>query len=161
MPVDVLRGKDLTSQGSTDIIDTLPPQTVEASTVTPNADVSAPLPSRAARAIAKPRPEPPRSTQGISRKKIAKTLRKVMLRVRRCYERELKSNPRLSGKVVARIDAAANGKVENVTVQRDSLNNQATTVCIVWLLRRLEFPPSSDGRSMRFSVPLSFEPEGR
>ena len=99
------------------------------------------------------------SVQTPTRAKIEVALKRVMPRVRQCYERELASNPWLSGEVVARIKAAPSGAVEKVTIERSTLDSKATIGCIVRLLRRLEFPASSSGQPMRFSVPLAFEPE--
>ena len=124
------------------------------------AETSAESARSEAPAKAKPRPKsPPPTGQALSRKRIGGVLKRVMPRVRQCYERELTSNPWLSGEVIAEIEATANGAVQRVYIRQTSLDSKATVNCIVRLLQHVEFPPSPRGRRMRFSVPLAFEPE--
>lgn len=53
-----------------------------------------------------------------------------------CYERELKRNPDLKGKIVVRFVVAPNGKVKDVKIVSSTLNNQSVERCIISRIRR-------------------------
>lgn len=95
-----------------------------------------------------------------SREEIRAGLRRVMPQVRQCYERELASNPRLSGRVRVQMSVEADGRVKAVTIKSTTLDSEVTIACIVRLLRRAEFP-RSDLPLRRYSVPLAFAPGRR
>lgn len=48
-----------------------------------------------------------------------------------CYERELKRNPTLKGKVVVRITVSPDGQVTNVSILSSTLNNDRVERCII------------------------------
>lgn len=62
--------------------------------------------------------------------------------VQYCYERELKRNPALKGKVTVRITVAAAGNVSNVEIVNSTLNNSRVERCIMSRIRLWkDFPP--------------------
>ncbi len=53
-----------------------------------------------------------------------------------CYERQLKRNPNLKGKISVRFTIAPDGTVSNVELISSTLNNQAVERCVVSRIRR-------------------------
>jgi len=55
--------------------------------------------------------------------------------IRYCYERELKRNPTLKGKLVVRITVGPDGKVQNASIFSSTLNNDRVERCILTRIR--------------------------
>ncbi len=72
-----------------------------------------------------------------------------------CYERELRKNPNLSGKIVVRFTINENGKVSDVRIESDSMGNPGVSDCILSRIRRWIFPKPDEG-SVTVSVPFVF-----
>jgi len=73
-------------------------------------------------------------------------LREVLLRhvpaIQYCYERELRRNPELRGKVVVRITVAPDGSVKNAVIVSSTLENERVERCIISrILLWKDFPP--------------------
>lgn len=73
-------------------------------------------------------------------------LREVLLRhvpaIQYCYERELRRNPELRGKVVVRITVAPDGSVKNAVIVSSTLENERVERCILSrILLWKDFPP--------------------
>lgn len=73
-------------------------------------------------------------------------LREVLLRhvpaIQYCYERELRRNPELRGKVVVRITIAPEGSVKNAVIVSSTLENERVERCIISrILLWRDFPP--------------------
>src|SRR5581483_4600127 len=71
---------------------------------------------------------------------IVREVRARMSAIKLCYERALKRNPNLSGKVVIRWTITAAGTVTGVDVDQDNLNDSEVTGCIKGLVARWRFP---------------------
>ncbi len=72
-----------------------------------------------------------------------------------CYERELRKNPNLSGKIVVRFTIGEDGKVSDVRIESDSMGNPEVADCILSRIRRWIFPKPDEG-SVTVSVPFVF-----
>jgi TonB family protein len=90
------------------------------------------------------------------------SLREVTLRhvpaVKYCYERSLRQNPSLQGKVVVRITVAPDGCVSDVSVVSSTLNDEKAEQCILSRIRQWkDFEPiaSSEG-SVTFKQTYAF-----
>ncbi len=55
--------------------------------------------------------------------------------IRYCYERELKRNPTLKGKLVVRITVGPDGRVKNASILSSTLNNDSVERCILTRIR--------------------------
>jgi TonB family protein len=88
---------------------------------------------------------------------IAKEIRRRMGAVRACYERELKRNPQLGGKVVVRFVIGANGAVTEAEIESNTMQDDAVGECIVANIKRFRFPPP-EGGSVEVSYPFVFQP---
>jgi len=70
-----------------------------------------------------------------------------------CYEKELKRNPALRGKVVVRFTITPDGSVENVELVSSDLNNRRVEQCIISKIRRWsdfgEIDPSFGNTTIR------------
>ncbi len=70
-----------------------------------------------------------------------------------CYERELKKNPRLKGRVVVELDLVAPQKVSRVVV-RDNLRKPAFTTCVKRTMKKLFFPSLREDLSIEIPFDL-------
>jgi TonB family protein len=87
---------------------------------------------------------------------VVKEVRARMSAIKACYERALKRNPNLSGKVVVRWTITAAGTVSGVDIDQDSLGDSEVTNCIKGLVARWRFPAPSGG-SVEVSFPFVFQ----
>ncbi|MCX7945296.1 MAG: TonB family protein [Deltaproteobacteria bacterium] len=72
-----------------------------------------------------------------------------------CYERELRKNPNLSGKIVVRFTIGEDGKVTDVRIESDSMGSAEVADCLISRIRRWIFPKPDEG-SVTVSVPFVF-----
>jgi hypothetical protein len=72
-----------------------------------------------------------------------------------CYNRALKRNPALSGKLVIRWTIKAAGTVSGVDIDQDSLGDSAVANCVKGLIARWHFPVPK-GESVEVSFPFVF-----
>jgi TonB family protein len=68
-----------------------------------------------------------------------------------CYEKELKRNPSMKGKVVVRFSISTSGRATEIEIEENTLGNDAVSACIKAIIRTWMFPfkPESD-------VPVAF-----
>jgi len=75
-----------------------------------------------------------------------------------CYERALKSNPALAGKLVMRFSIASAGTVVAVAVDEDTLGAPDVAGCVRGLIARWRFPPPTDADvPVEVSFPFVFQ----
>ncbi|HNS98925.1 MAG TPA: AgmX/PglI C-terminal domain-containing protein [Polyangiaceae bacterium] len=77
---------------------------------------------------------------------------------RGCYERALRTNPMLEGRMMVAVRVASNGNVCSASVVQDSVGSAQVTSCVSSLFSGKRFPPVTDGRCADVQVPLSFKP---
>lgn len=77
--------------------------------------------------------------------------------IKSCYERELKANPTLSGKVVVQFTIQESGRVGDVKITSDSTNEPRVGQCIVNQISHFRFP-SPEGGSVTASYPFVLQP---
>ena len=73
-----------------------------------------------------------------------------------CYERALKRNPNLSGKVVLSFTVSSIGKVTGADIDNDSMHDDEVNSCITSIVRSWRFP-APDGGEVHFSYPFIFQ----
>lgn len=87
---------------------------------------------------------------------VTKEVKARMGAIKACYERALKRNPSLSGKVVVRWTITAAGTVSGIDIDQDSLGDSEVTSCIKSLVARWRFPAPSGG-AVDVSFPFVFQ----
>lgn len=79
--------------------------------------------------------------------------------IQACYQRALKRNPKLTGKISIRLIINAMGKVTKVSVDSDSVGDPSVTSCIKSIAGRWRFPPPEGGPA-EVVVPIVFQSSG-
>lgn len=87
---------------------------------------------------------------------VSKEVRSRLGAVKACYERALKRNPSLSGKIVIHWTITAAGTVSGVDVENDTMGDSEVASCIKSLIARWRFPAPSGG-SVDVSFPFVFQ----
>ena len=87
---------------------------------------------------------------------VAKEVRSRLGAIKACYERALKRNPNLSGKIVIHWTITQAGTVSGVDVEQDTLGDAEVASCIKSLVARWRFPAPSGG-SVEVSFPFVFQ----
>jgi TonB family protein len=82
-----------------------------------------------------------------------------MRMVQDCYERELKRDPQLAGKVEIEFTIGADGSVEDARVAQNRMGSGEVGNCIVGRILRWKFPKPSGG-SVTVNFPFIFTPAG-
>jgi hypothetical protein len=106
--------------------------------------------TRVSASVSSSAPEVESST--LDRDAVARYIKSRNAAIRSCYERELKLNPNLKGKLGMRITISTSGKVSEVEVDEDTLHSDAVASCIRGLIRFWNFPfkPEQDA-AVQFS----------
>ncbi len=86
---------------------------------------------------------------------VSKEVRARIGAVKACYERALKRNPSLSGKIKVRWTITAAGTVSGIDVSDDSVGDSEVSSCIKQLVARWRFPAPSGG-SVEVEFPFVF-----
>ena len=77
---------------------------------------------------------------------------------RGCYERALRLNPTLTGRVMVAVTIGAQGQVCSASVTQNSLGDASVASCITQRFRSGTFPPPKGG-CVNTQVPLNFIPK--
>lgn len=88
---------------------------------------------------------------------IKRVLKQGKRMVAMCYERALKHNPALHGKVGIQFTIGSKGLVTQVVLVDSSLSNKRVTDCIVRGIHRWVFPPPLDAEVMVYT-PFDLKP---
>jgi outer membrane biosynthesis protein TonB len=87
---------------------------------------------------------------------VSKEVKSRLGAIKACYERALKRNDKLSGKVVIHWTITAAGTVSGVDVEQDTLGDAEVASCIKSLIARWRFPSPSGG-AVEVSFPFVFQ----
>jgi hypothetical protein len=90
---------------------------------------------------------------------IAREIRGRKKALAACYERALKAEPTLAGKLVVRFSLAAAGTVTAVDIDDDTLGSAEVSACIRAVVLRWRFPALAEGPA-ELSFPFVFQPGG-
>lgn len=93
----------------------------------------------------------------VDREALAKYVRQRKSAIQACYEKELKRNPTLKGKVVVRFSIATSGRATDIDIEENTLGNDAVASCIKAVIRAWSFPfkPPSE---VPVAYPFVFSP---
>ncbi len=90
---------------------------------------------------------------------IAAVVKSKISGIKYCYEKELKNNPNLAGKVVVNFTIGATGDVTAYKVENSTIGNAEVEQCILRMVRRWKFPQPSGG-DVNVSYPFIFTAQG-
>jgi len=95
----------------------------------------------------------------VDKENLGKYIRMRIKSVQQCYEKELKRNPTLKGKIVVRFVITTQGRVGEVTIDQNTMGDENVAACIKALITRWTFPikPEEDAP---VSFPFVFQPGG-
>ncbi len=65
--------------------------------------------------------------------------------IRHCFERELQTNPSLSGQITANWRVQLDGSVSNATIAESTMNDRSVEGCVVRVIERLRFEEPDGG----------------
>jgi hypothetical protein len=86
-------------------------------------------------------------------KAIQRKINKRRKAIQKCYEKELKKNPKLKGKIRLLITIKPNGRVGLVEVTQNTTNDRDVQRCVVRLFKKTRFP-KPDGGSVQTEIPI-------
>ena len=89
---------------------------------------------------------------------IKTSVNRQMGKVRTCYERALKRDEGLSGKLVMGWRIGADGKVKHVSVVKDQLGSDKVSMCVIGAIATFKFPRGTETVSIEY--PMSFKSDG-
>jgi hypothetical protein len=95
----------------------------------------------------------------LSQAEIARVMRRQLNALRDCYERALKRNRKLSGKLIIKFEILESGRTSNVEFEDASLNSPDVRQCIESRAKYWRFP-KPDGGSVFVAYPIIFTPAG-
>ena len=90
---------------------------------------------------------------------VSRQLRRRVRAVQNCYERELRVNPTLQGRVSVHFTILPTGNVTSARAQSNSTGSPAVASCVVNTVRRLRFNPAPVGGNAMFTCPFDFAPQ--
>ncbi len=76
----------------------------------------------------------------VDREALARYIKARLTAIRGCYEKELKRNPTLKGKVVVRFNITPAGRAGDIRLEENSVGSAEVGLCIVSLMRSWVFP---------------------
>ncbi|MDH5674616.1 MAG: TonB family protein [Myxococcales bacterium] len=79
--------------------------------------------------------------------------------IRACYEKELRRNPTLAGKVTIEFAIQPRGNVTGVKVTTNTTGESAVGTCVANAVQRFRFNPGPEGGAVVFSYPFVFAPQ--
>jgi TonB family protein len=90
---------------------------------------------------------------------VVRQIRARLRAIQRCYERELRNNPTLAGRVMVRFTIQPTGTVSGAQATENSTGSPAVAACVVSTIRRFRFNPGPEGGSVSFAYPFVFAPQ--
>ena len=87
---------------------------------------------------------------------VTPVVRRAFAGLRRCYERSLKTNPVLEGKLQIALTIAPDGRVSDAHVAQTTLDDGELPACILGVIRKLRFGPDPAGESRSVLLPFQF-----
>ncbi len=93
----------------------------------------------------------------ISARQVKQIVTRNMGQMRACYERELKKNASLRGKVVLSWTIGADGVVRRPSVVKNTTRSRALTPCMTRSLKRWRFPKAQSPFDVEY--PFTFKPK--
>jgi len=96
-------------------------------------------------------------TGGLSKEEIGRVIRRNLARFKFCYEKQLTSNPNLSGKIAVYFTIAPTGSVAEASTRETSMNDVTVEECVVKVMTTLKFPQPKGGGVVVVTYPFVFQ----
>jgi Ca-activated chloride channel homolog len=93
----------------------------------------------------------------IDRSSIGAVIKRNVGKFKTCYERELKTDPTLSGRVEVKFSIAPDGAVAVATIKNSTLGSPVVEQCMVKHFKRLTFPAPVGGGHVVVTYPFVFQ----
>lgn len=90
---------------------------------------------------------------------LSSALRAAAGSARGCYERALRTNSMLQGRLKIAVRVAHNGTVCSASLVEDTLHSAEVSSCVLGLFRGKPFPAPSGGSCVDVTIPVSFTPQ--
>jgi len=97
--------------------------------------------------------------QGTDTPALSSALRGAAGSSRGCYERALRTNSMLQGRLKIGVRVASNGTVCSASVVEDGLHSSEVSSCVLGLFRGRPFPAPAGGSCVDVTIPVSFTPQ--
>ena len=97
--------------------------------------------------------------QGSDTPALSSALRGTAGAARGCYERALRTNSMLQGRLRVAVRVGSNGSVCSASITEDALHSPEVSSCVLGLFRGKPFPPPSGGSCLDVNIPVSFTPQ--
>ena len=81
--------------------------------------------------------------------------------IQSCYERELRSDPTIAGRVKVTLRIEETGAIGATSVAENTTGSDATASCVQRTVRRFRFNPGPVGGSVEMALDLTFSPQPR
>ena len=94
----------------------------------------------------------------LDKEQIDLVIKERMALYSRCYERELRRDARLAGKVVVRFVVDRDGSVKHAHLRATSLENSVVESCVVSEIQQTRFPKPLGSGTVIVSYPFNFQP---
>lgn len=92
----------------------------------------------------------------IDREAVRRVIRSILTQIKSCYERALRSNSSLEGKVVIRFVIEDQGRVRQASTKSTTLNNAEVEACVASRIRAQRFPDPPAGTVAEVDYPFVF-----
>lgn len=92
----------------------------------------------------------------IDREAVRRVIRSIQSQIRSCYERELRSNSSLEGKVVIQFEIMEQGRVRVAGTKSSTLNNSNVESCVAARIKDQRFPEPPTGQIAVVDFPFVF-----
>lgn len=92
----------------------------------------------------------------IDREAVRRVILSIINQIKSCYERQLRVDSSLEGKVVIRFEIMEQGRVRSAKTQSTSLNNSTVESCVATRIREARFPEPPEGTVAQVDYPFVF-----
>lgn len=93
-----------------------------------------------------------RQLEPLTAEVIESSIQQQLPRVRACYERQLKTDSTIRGKMTLSMSVQPNGAVSRARVSGDQVGDQELTSCVTQALSTFQFPPSTESVAVEYPV---------
>jgi len=90
---------------------------------------------------------------------VTRQIRARLRAIQTCYERELRNNPTLAGRVLVRFTIRPTGTVSGASAAENTTGSPAVAQCVVSTISRFRFNPGPEGGAVTFAYPFVFAPQ--
>jgi hypothetical protein len=90
---------------------------------------------------------------------VNKTVKSRLTALKMCYEKALKDNPSLKGKIILRFAIGKNGRVTSSSIASDYIKDPGVSSCLIEKVKTFAFT-KPDGGEVELTFPIVFQPSG-